>query len=368
MRNRWTRDEAWEWYNKQPFLNGCNFVPSKVKQGDFYRPETHEESYKNIEVEVKMAAELGLNSFRLIERQLPSFEQWSENRDLVMGYFDEYLDLLDRYGISCMPLLATDCLSTKPDGKNRTVSCFDGEEMVGWRPDDDQTKWELYEPYFRDFARRYKNDRRIIIWNLWNEAGNSHRDVELESLPFIARLFYIFREEEVSQPLTADCWGLYKQVNSRYSFELGLSAIERAVCSFSDIITFHYYGDLVHTKKYMQYLQNEFGRPLINTEWGHRPWGSFIPAILPMFKKYNVGSYFFGFVNGRYSDFRKVWGFLRNDTTIDTSLWMHGIYDADYSVYDQDDIDTLLELKEVLKKEKAEREKKGTAKKAAEEA
>ena len=42
-----------------------------------------------------------------------------------------------------------------------------------------------------------------------------------------------------------------------------------------------------------------FNRPLINTEWLHRPFRSLIQTHLPLWKKEGVGSYFFGFVNGK---------------------------------------------------------------------
>jgi len=356
MRNRWTREEAWEWYNSQPYINGCNFIPANVGRGDYYDPSVHEEAKKKIEVEVKLAADLGINSFRGI--QLPPMQMWKDDRDLAMQYLDEYLDMLDRYGINVMPVLGSDCLPSKPDENGNRISCFDGKPVVGWMPEDDMNMWEQREAYVWDLATRYRDDRRIYMWNVWNEAGNSNRNREMLSLPFINRLFYLLRKAEVTQPLTADCYGLYNQIEGRYNFEVGLDPIERAVCNLSDIITFHYYGDLLHTKKYFKFLQEEFGRPMLNTEWGHRPWGSFIPSHLPLFKKYNIGSYFFGFVVNQETDgFRldKVWPFIADDDRIDTSLWMHGIYRSDYTPYDQDDIDALLEMKAILEKERAEK-------------
>ena len=353
MRNRWTREEAWEWYNRQPYINGCNFIPSNVDRGAFYNPETHDQAKALIEVEVKLAADVGLNSFRMIE--LPPRAFWKRDRDLAMRYFDEYLALLDKYGITAMPVLGGDCLSSKPDENGNRISCFEGKPVVGWMPEDDMNCWADAEAYVWDLAVTHKDDPRIIIWNIWNEAGNSNRNREMLSLPFINRLFYLLRKAEVSQPLTADCYGLYKQIDGRYNFEMGLDPIERAVCNLSDIITFHYYGDLLHTKMYFKYLEAEFGRPMLNTEWGHRPWGSFIPSHLPLFKKYNIGSYFFGFVISERAPFDKLWPFIADDPSIDTSLWMHGIYHADYTPYDQDDIDALMEMKAILEKERAEK-------------
>jgi hypothetical protein len=174
-------------------------------------------------------------------------------------------------------------------------------------------------------------------------------------MPFLNRICYLLRAADVIQPLTADCWGLYNQVEGRYNWKVGLDPLEWVSCNLSDIISFHYYGDLLHTKAYMKFLAETFDRPMLNTEWGHRPWGSFIPSHLPLFKKYNVGSYFFGFVIGKYFDMTKVWNWIADDDRIDTSLWMHGIFYDDFTPYDQDDIDALLEMKAILEKENAEK-------------
>ena len=350
MRNRWTKEEAWAWYNDQPWVNGCNFIPANTSLKLYYDPATHEESKKLIEKEVKLAADVGINSFRM-HRLLPR-DVWKNDHDRGMEYLEEFIGLLDKYGISLMPVLGNDCVFSKPDENGNSVSCFVGAPVVGWRPDDDMNNWAETEAYYMDIVNAYKNDRRIYAWNIWNEAGNANRNLEMISLPLINRVFYLLREADVTQPLTADCWGLYKQVEGRYNFETGLDPIELAVCNLSDIITWHYYGDLLHTKKYMKYLMEKFERPMLNTEWGHRPWGSFIPSTLSLFKKYNCGSYFFGFVTGPYFDMTKVWGFIRDDDRIDQNVWMHGIFYADFTPYDQDDIDALLEMKDVLEKER----------------
>ena len=344
MKRQWTSEEAWNWYNSRPYINGCNFLSGFLKRNDLYLPDKHDEAMRIIKKEVALAAEVGLNSFRM---HLPPKDLWEKNPEQTEKYFEDFLTLCDSYGIDLMPVLFSDCLP----------SCFTGEDVVGELPEDDPKNWPSSEAYVLAFAKIYKDDPRISVWNIWNEAGNSHRNIGMLSLPFIKRLFEILREADVSQPLTCDCWGLYKQIEGRYNFEPGLDPIEKEVCDLSDVITFHYYGDLLHTKAYFKYLMEHYDRPLINTEWGHRPWGSFIPSTLPLFKKYNIGSYFFGFVRGPVPEFdiAKVWQWIENDDRIDTKLWMHGIYHADFTPYDQDDIDALMEMKAILQKENEEK-------------
>ncbi|MFR2480262.1 MAG: hypothetical protein ACLS9S_32655, partial [Eisenbergiella sp.] len=115
--------------------------------------------------------------------------------------------------------------------------------------------------------------------------------------------------------------------------------IEEHSIALSDIITFHYYGDYTHSRQYIAFLR-QFGRPLINTEWLHRPFRSLIQTHLPLWKKEGVGSYFFGFVNGK-SQFNFVWEFIKNLPDIDTSLWMHDIFHEDFRPYDIEEIEVI---------------------------
>ena len=53
--------------------------------------------------------ELGYNSIRIIIE----FDVWSQEHDGFLERFDRYLDLCDKYGISCMVTLANDCMRPK---------------------------------------------------------------------------------------------------------------------------------------------------------------------------------------------------------------------------------------------------------------
>ena len=57
-------------------------------------------------------------------------------------------------------------------------------------------------------------------------------------------------------------------------------------------------------------------------------------------RKHKVGSYFFGFVNGK-AQFNFVWEFIKKLPDIDTSLWMHDIFHSDFTPYDTEEIEVL---------------------------
>ena len=79
---------------------------------------------------------------------------------------------------------------------------------------------------------------------------------------------------------------------------------------------------------------------LVNTEWMHRPFGSLIETHLPLWHREEIGSYFFGLVNGK-AQFNAVWTFIKDLENVDTSLWMHDIVHADFTAYDPDEIAVL---------------------------
>ena len=89
------------------------------------------------------------------------------------------------------------------------VTPFDSDtqngDTVGYDITDEPEMEPVVEAYVREMARTYGNDKRILIWNVWNEAGNSQRMEK--SVPLMKKVFGWMREEDVMQPLTADVWG-----------------------------------------------------------------------------------------------------------------------------------------------------------------
>ena len=49
---------------------------------------------------------------------------------------------------------------------------------VGYSITDDEEMTPEIEKYVRELAKRYGQDDRVIIWNIWNELGNSVEEEE----------------------------------------------------------------------------------------------------------------------------------------------------------------------------------------------
>lgn len=356
MRRRWSEDEIWMWYADREWISGFNFVPSTSTGGVLYLLQEygHDEAFRQAAKEIALAASLGLNSVRV---HLP-FEVWLHQHDAFFTHLDEFLTLLDGYGMTMMPILFGDCVPPRSAYREPVfgpqpepvpgyfggtdANSFDDDTQfgsaVGYSIIDEPGMDGTVERYVREMARRYGTDKRILIWNVWNELGNSSRGDM--SMPLMRKVFTWLREEDVTQPLTAEVWGAMPDNDGDYYRWLNdpriHSETERESVELSDIVSFHYYGDYLHAKRFIAYLRR-FDRPLINTEWMHRPLGSCIETHLPLWKREGIGSYFFGFVNGK-TQFDVVWDFLKPYPSVDRSLWMHDIFHDDFTPYDRDEI------------------------------
>ncbi len=354
MKRRWTEEEIWDWYREHEWITGFNFIPSNSMTGSVYYFQSyhHEEAFKDAAKELALAAFLKFNSIRV---SLP-FDVWRQEHDQFFASMDELLDLLEKYNMTLMPILFSDCCVPKEKYKPKQlgpqpepvpgyfggspVTPFDDStqsgKTVGYSITDDPAMEPEIRRYVEELAERYGQDSRILIWNIWNEAGNSSRG--MTSLPMMKKIFSWMREKDISQPLTADIWGLGSE-GGWYQDPTTYAEIELEAIALSDIVTFHYYGDYLHARQLVHSLR-QFGRPLINTEWLHRPYRSLIQTQLPLWKREGVGSYFFGFVNGK-SQHHIVWEVIKNEPNIDTSLWMHDIFHADFTPYDPEEIEVI---------------------------
>ncbi len=63
---------------------------------------------------------------------------------------------------------------------------------------------KVLETYVKDMLRTFQKDQRILLWDLYNEPGNSN--YQNKSLVLLKNVFQWSREINPSQPLTAGVW------------------------------------------------------------------------------------------------------------------------------------------------------------------
>ena len=343
---KWSKEKAWEWYRGHEWLCGFNYIPSNTSNSTELWQKDGLFDSKLIERELSLAESLGLNTCRIFLQYLV----WKQDRDGILKKFDEFLKIASKRKISVMPVLFDDCAFGEPAitdpflGKQRDP--IPGTVLSSWTPNPghtavvDQSVWPDLENYIKEFISLYKNDSRIILWDLYNEPGNS--GMNNRSLPLLKATFRWAREVEPTQPLTVAIWSI-KEAILEYNELFPKSKLEELVelnqflLEESDIISFHRYADLKGMKNNIDKFK-AYGLPVICSEWMARPLGSCFELELPLFKKEKVGCYHFGLVNGKTQCQFPWWNKMGDP---EPERWFHDIYYNNGIPYDESEIESI---------------------------
>lgn len=322
----WTPEKAQAWYSKQGWLVGANFLPSTaINQLEMWQAETFDTA--TINRELGWAAAIGMNVMRVYLHDLA----WKADAAGFKRRIDLFLSIAAKQKIKILFCLFDDCWN--PDATiGKQPAPRPGVHNSGWvrSPNrtvhNDSLQWDYLENYVKDILHTFQNDSRIVLWDLYNEPGNS--GYHLSSLPLLKKIFEWAWSVRPSQPLTAGIWYENKTFNE---FQL----------ASSDVITFHNYNNAESLEKQIQELQ-QFGRPLICTEYMARTRGSRFQTHLPVFKKYGVAAINWGLVAGK-SNTIYPWDTPVPDGS-EPPIWFHDIFRKDGTAYDPEEITVIKNL------------------------
>lgn len=285
---RWSSQQAGEWHNAQPWLVGCNFIPSTaINQLEMWQADTFDA--ESIDRELKWANSLGLNTVRVFLHDLP----WQEDREAFFERVDRFLDIAARHGIRPMVVFFDGVWDPDPQsGPQRRPRA--GVHNSGWIQSPgrvvlaDPAKQDALQPYVADVLTRYGRDQRILAWDLFNEPdndnSNSYGPLELKNKDEVAsrlvRLaFQWARAVGPIQPLTVGLWR-----GPAWNQPDRLNRVHQAALELSDVVSFHEYGPPESMKKRIHELR-QYDRPLLCTEYLARGNGSTFQTILPIRRK-----------------------------------------------------------------------------------
>jgi len=335
----WTGDEANAWYKRQEWLVGPNFIPSTaINQLEMWQEKSFDTL--TIDRELALAASLGMNTARVYLHDLV-YEQDSIG---FLRRIDKFLEISNKYKVKPLFVFFDSCWDPFPElGEQRKPKPF--VHNSGWVQSpgqvalQDSTQYPRLERYIKGIVKAFANDNRIIGWDVWNEPDNmnnsSYRDMELPDkveyvLPLLEKTFQWARSSSPTQPLTSGIWA------GDWSSQATLKPIEIVQIEQSDIISFHSYDDPQEFEKRIKLLQR-YGKPLICTEYMARANGSTFETFLPIAKKYNVGMYNWGFVNGKT---QTIFPWDSWDTTYvdEPVLWFHDVFETDGTPYKMEEI------------------------------
>ena len=344
-RDIWTKEQAKEWYAKQPWLVGADFLPSTaINQLEMFQEASFDTA--TINKELGWAEEIGMNTMRVYLHDL-LYEQDS------VGFFnrvDIFLDIAKKHKIKPMLVLFDSCWDPFPQlGKQRDPK--PGVHNSGWVQSPglealkDSTQYPRLARYVNGTIARFAEDDRVLAWDIWNEPDNpntsAYGNVELPNkvdfvLPLMKSAFSWARAANPSQPLTVGVWA------GDWTSAETLKPIETLSIEESDVVSFHNYDKPEDFERRITQLQR-YDRPLICTEYMSRGNGSFFEGFLPIAKKYNVGAINWGLVDGK-SQTIYPWDSWKKTYTQEPDLWFHDIFRKDGTPYRQAEVDLIKSL------------------------
>lgn len=340
----WPKEKAKEWYSRQGWLVGCNFLPSTaINQLEMWQQESFDTA--TIDKELGWAASIGMNSVRVYLHDL----LWQDAQGFL-GRMETFLTIAKKHNIKPLFVLFDSCWDPFPKtGKQRDpkphVHNSGWVQSPGLEALKDSTQYPRLEQYVKGVVGKFANDDRVLGWDVWNEPDNpntsSYGTVELPNkvdyvLPLLKKTFDWARSMNPSQPLTSAIW------KGNWSSRDSLTPLEKVQVDESDVISFHNYDDPEEFEKRIKWLQ-AYDRPLICSEYMARGNGSFFETSLPIAKKYNIAAYNWGLVDGK-SQTKYAWDSWKKKYTSSPKLWFHEIFQKDGTPYKKEEVALIKEL------------------------
>lgn len=103
-RDLWSKEKANEWYAKQGWVRGCNFIPSTaINQLEMWQKETFDPV--TIDCELGYAEGIGLNAMRVFLHHVA----WEVDPSGFKNRMKQYLTISDKHHIKTMFVFFDDC-------------------------------------------------------------------------------------------------------------------------------------------------------------------------------------------------------------------------------------------------------------------
>lgn len=340
---RWPAARANSWYEAQGWLVGANYVPvTASNQIEMWQAGTYDP--RRIDGEFQLARRVGMNTMRVFLHD----QLWAQDRAGFLRRLQQFVNIASNRGIKPLFVLFDSCWDPHPKvGPQRAPT--PGVHNSGWvqGPGADLIDDPAYRPVLRDYVTgvigAFRNDNRILGWDLWNEPDNpakQYRKVErADKQQVVAKLlpqvFEWARSVDPVQPLTSGVWQGNWASGRR-------SAIASIQLDNSDVITFHSYGNPDEFDARIDELE-PLGRPMMCTEYLAREEGSTVEGILPIAKKRGVGVYNWGLIAGRTQTYLP-WDSWDKPYKEAPKTWFHDLIQPDGSAYRVSEIATIQKL------------------------
>jgi hypothetical protein len=324
----WSREKANAWYAELSWMVGADFLPSTaINQLEMWQAESFDSI--TIDRELGYAAGIGMNVMRVYLHHLA----WQVDKSGFKKRINSYLSIAHRRSIRTIFVFFDDCWNDSYQ-PGRQPAPKPGIHNSGWVRDPGKlldmhpTATSMLETYVKDILVSFGKDRRILLWDLYNEPGNS--GYGNKSMPLLKSIFNWARTINPDQPLSAGVW------------HLGLTDLNKFQLDNSDVITYHNYQDEKQHLKWIDSFLVQTGRPLICTEYMARTRGSRFENILPILKERKIAAINWGLVAGK-SNTIYAWDMPMPDGA-EPSTWFHDIFRKDGTPYKEEEVNLIRTL------------------------
>lgn len=323
----WSAEKAHAWYAKQPWIVGANFLPSTaINQLEMWQAETFDTA--TIRRELGWASAIGMNTMRVYLHSIA----YQQDTAGFLQRMDTYLNIANDQKIRTIFVIFDDVWNKEPKA-GKQPDPQPGVHNSGWMQDPgdphhkDSALFPALEKYVTAVIGQFKNDDRVLLWDLYNEPGNSGK--KTSSLPLLQQVFAWARKVNPSQPLSVGLW--------TWDFE-ELNAFQAAN---SDVLTYHDYEEEPWHRRVIDLLKTH-GKPMICTEYMARTRGSLFASSLPLLKEKNVGAINWGLVAGK-SNTIYAWNTPIPDGS-EPKVWFHDVFRKDGSPFSKEEVDLIKKL------------------------
>ncbi|MBD1383938.1 cellulase family glycosylhydrolase [Mucilaginibacter rigui] len=322
----WTTAKANAWYAQHKWMSGADFIPSSaINQLEMWQADTFDPA--TIDRELGYAQGIGFNTMRVFLYSLA----WKQDKTGFKKRVDQYLAIANKHGIKTMFVFFDDCWNADAKTGKQPAPKI-GVHNSGWLQDpgnrlNNTGETAMLQAYVTDVLTTFKHDKRVLLWDLYNEPGNSNK--KEASLTLLKKVFAWARAVNPEQPISAGLWDWnFEKLNTYQALN-------------SDVITYHDYTDEASHLKTIQLLKSH-GRPMICTEYMARTRGSKFANIMPMLKKENVGALNWGFVMGKTNTIY-AWDNPIPDGS-EPKEWFHDIFRKDGTPYRPEEVELIKKL------------------------
>ena len=169
---RWTESRSWNWYQQQPWSCGFNYIPAYAIN---YTAMWDKTSYDALAIdkELALAEKSGMNVLRAVLQ----FAVYEDDPAYFLNTLDNFMTVCAQHKIKFVPVLFDDCVfGIEHDPKLGVQPApLQGWYAWAWSPSPghslviDTGTHPRIEKYVKAVIGRFKDDQRILMWDLYNE-------------------------------------------------------------------------------------------------------------------------------------------------------------------------------------------------------